>query len=195
MLSGRAPFHARSRDDSAAAVMARIKGGEFSFSADAWAHVSAPAKRVTRGLLTVDPKQRLTIEVLRTNEWLQGTGPFPATPLMTPDVLGATAVRAVELGVAQTFNAFHRAHREGFRLQEVSNAKLAQRRRMKKSSTDARSSSTSSTFSTSSSSGEILFCTLSRKKCFVGIFLHCCIPGTNWVFISGYFYFKVKKMV
>jgi ribosomal protein S6 kinase alpha-5 len=155
MLSGRAPFHARSRDDSAAAVMARIKGGEFSFSADAWAHVSSSAKRVTRGLLTVDPKQRLTIEALRTNEWLQGTGPFPATPLMTPDVLGATAARAVELGVAQTFNAFHRAHREGFRLQEVSNAKLAQRRRMKKSSTDARSSSTSSTFSTSSSSGEI----------------------------------------
>ncbi|KAI4472089.1 ribosomal protein s6 kinase [Holotrichia oblita] len=31
MLCGRAPFHARSRDDSAAAVMARIKGGEFSF--------------------------------------------------------------------------------------------------------------------------------------------------------------------
>ncbi|GLH15555.1 uncharacterized protein GBIM_19983 [Gryllus bimaculatus] len=38
MLSGRAPFHARSRDDSAAAVMARIKGGEFHFNADAWAH-------------------------------------------------------------------------------------------------------------------------------------------------------------
>ncbi|XP_059485343.1 ribosomal protein S6 kinase alpha-5-like isoform X2 [Neocloeon triangulifer] len=152
MLSGRAPFHARSRDDSAAAVMARIKGGEFSFSADAWCHVSSAAKRVTRGLLTVDPKQRLTIGALHSNEWLQGTGPFPATPLMTPDVLGAST-RSVEMGVAQTFSAFHRAHREGFRLQEVSNAKLAQRRRMKKSSTDNRSSSTSSSFSSSSSSG------------------------------------------
>ncbi|CAG2058270.1 unnamed protein product [Timema podura] len=59
MLSGRAPFHARSRDDSAAAVMARIKGGEFNFNADAWAHVSAQAKYVTKGLLTVDPKERL----------------------------------------------------------------------------------------------------------------------------------------
>jgi hypothetical protein len=49
MLSGRAPFHARSRDDSAAAVMARIKGGEFSFHADAWNHVSAEAKYVTKG--------------------------------------------------------------------------------------------------------------------------------------------------
>lgn len=49
MLSGRAPFHARSRDDSAAAVMARIKGGEFNFNDDAWTHVSAQAKYVTKG--------------------------------------------------------------------------------------------------------------------------------------------------
>jgi hypothetical protein len=49
MLSGRAPFHARSRDDSAAAVMARIKGGEFNFNDDAWTHVSAQAKYLTRG--------------------------------------------------------------------------------------------------------------------------------------------------
>ena len=49
MLSGRAPFHAQSRDDSAAAVMARIKGGEFDFNADAWNHVSAQAKYVTKG--------------------------------------------------------------------------------------------------------------------------------------------------
>lgn len=49
MLSGRAPFHAQSRDDSAAAVMARIKGGEFDFSADAWNHVSSQAKYVTKG--------------------------------------------------------------------------------------------------------------------------------------------------
>jgi serine/threonine protein kinase len=117
MLSGKAPFHARSRDDSAAAVMARIKGGEFSFSADAWNHVSPSAKRVTQGLLTVDPKQRLTIEALKCNEWLQGTSNFPATPLMTPDVLVSSASRSAELGIAQTFNAFHRAHREGFRLQ------------------------------------------------------------------------------
>lgn len=49
MLSGRVPFHARSRDDSAAAVMSRIKGGEFNFNDDAWTHVSAQAKYVTKG--------------------------------------------------------------------------------------------------------------------------------------------------
>jgi len=156
MLSGRAPFHAQSRDDSAAAVMGRIKGGEFDFSADAWNHVSAQAKYVTKGLLTVDPKKRLRMSDLRSNEWLQGNNVrlYPSTPLMTPDVLSAgSSVRSAEMGVKQTFSAFHQAHREGFRLQDVVNAKLAQRRRMKKSSTDARSCSTSSSFSTSSSSG------------------------------------------
>lgn len=44
MLCGRAPFHARSRDDSAAAVMARIKEGDFSFAAAAWQGVSDEAK-------------------------------------------------------------------------------------------------------------------------------------------------------
>ncbi|XP_023701580.1 ribosomal protein S6 kinase alpha-5 isoform X2 [Cryptotermes secundus] len=156
MLSGRAPFHARSRDDSAAAVMARIKGGEFSFHADAWNHVSAEAKYVTKGLLTVDPKKRLRMSDLNSNEWLQGNNVklYSSTPLMTPDILTTgSSARSAEIGVKQTFNAFHQAHREGFRLQDVMNAKLAQRRRMKKSSTDARSCSTSSSFSTSSSSG------------------------------------------
>ncbi|XP_047108587.1 ribosomal protein S6 kinase alpha-5-like isoform X1 [Schistocerca piceifrons] len=156
MLSGKAPFHARSRDDSAAAVMARIKGGEFNFNADAWAHVSSQAKYLTKGLLTVDPKKRLRMSDLRSNEWLKGSNTrlYPSTPLMTPDVLTAgSSARSAEIGVKQTFDAFYQAQKEGFRLQDVVNAKLAQRRRMKKSSTDARSCSTSSSFSTSSSSG------------------------------------------
>lgn len=49
MLSGRAPFHARSRDDSAAAIMSRIKGGEFHFNDEAWAPVSQQAKALTKG--------------------------------------------------------------------------------------------------------------------------------------------------
>lgn len=49
MLSGRAPFHARSRDDSAAAIMARIKEGDFNFNAEAWQNVSHAAKQLTKG--------------------------------------------------------------------------------------------------------------------------------------------------
>lgn len=49
MLSGRAPFQARSREDSAAAIMARIKGGQFDFNGPEWQHVSPQAKNVTKG--------------------------------------------------------------------------------------------------------------------------------------------------
>lgn len=142
MLCGRAPFHARSRDDSAAAVMARIKGGEFSFNSSAWNGVTEEAKAVVRGLLTVNPGQRLRMTDLRNNSWVQGNQMFPQTPLMTPDVLSSSG--STEKGLQTTFNAFHKAHKEGFRLQDVSSAKLAQRRRLKKSSSDNNSTSSSS---------------------------------------------------
>lgn len=143
MLCGRAPFHARSRDDSAAAVMARIKGGEFSFSSSAWNGVSQEAKAVVQGLLTVNPNQRLRMMDLRSNPWVQGSQSFPQTPLMTPDVLLSSS--SAEKSLQTTFNAFHKAQREGFRLQDVLSAKLAQRRRLKKSSSDNNSSSSSFT--------------------------------------------------
>ncbi|KAL1124522.1 hypothetical protein AAG570_001148, partial [Ranatra chinensis] len=152
MLSGRAPFLARSRDDSAAAIMARIREGDFSFTAGPWASVSNEAKELTKGLLTVEPSHRLRMVDLLSNNWVQGCA-VSSTPLMTPDVLTSSTPRSAENGVNTTFSAFHQATRQGFRLQDVVNAKLAQRRRMKKSSNDNRSFSTSSSFSSSSSSG------------------------------------------
>ncbi|KAF5297430.1 hypothetical protein FQR65_LT01361 [Abscondita terminalis] len=120
MMCGRAPFHTGSRDDSAAAVMARIKGGEFSFSSPAWNGVSEDVKCVVQGLLTVNPQQRLRMMDLRNNAWVQGCQNFPQTPLMTPDVLSSSG--STEKGLQTTFNAFHKAEREGFRLQDVLNA-------------------------------------------------------------------------
>ncbi|XP_065161808.1 ribosomal protein S6 kinase alpha-5-like isoform X1 [Atheta coriaria] len=151
MLCGRAPFHARSRDDSAASVMARIKGGEFSFASPAWDDVSEEAKAVVRGLLTVDRKKRLRMIDLNNNAWVQGTQMVPQTPLMTPDVLSTSG--SAEKNLQTTFNAFHKAEREGFRLQDVCSAKLAQRRRNKKSSSDNNSSSSSFSSEGSSKSG------------------------------------------
>lgn len=72
------------------------------------------------GLLTVDPKRRLRMTDLLTSEWIQGSerAGFATVPLMTPDVLTAgSSARSAEINVAQTFSAFHQAHREGFRLQ------------------------------------------------------------------------------
>lgn len=141
MLSGKAPFHARSREESVSSIMERIKEGDFSFNSPAWTGVSHEAKSVVRGLLTVNPGQRLRMNHLETNSWVQGSQNFVSTPLMTPDVLMGTQA---EKSLQTTFNAFHKAEREGFRLQDVLSAKLAQRRRMKKSSSDNNSTSSSS---------------------------------------------------
>uniref|UniRef100_T1JBX6 Ribosomal protein S6 kinase n=1 Tax=Strigamia maritima TaxID=126957 RepID=T1JBX6_STRMM len=180
MLSGKAPFQTRSRD-SASAIMQRIKDGEFTFNGPEWTHVSTLAKKVIQGayylslvrdivgrcwqgaisdvtgLLTVDPKERLTMQELRNHEWIQGQKQniYSATPLMTPDVLtSSSSPRSAEHGVKVAFDAFKLATRHGFCLQDVSKAPLAQRRKMKKSSADeARSSTSSSSSANSLSSG------------------------------------------
>lgn len=75
------------------------------------------------------------------NSWIQGKQQLPQTPLMTPELLAST--ESAERKVTDTFNAFHKAQREGFRLQDVLTAKLAQRRKQKKSSSDKDSASSS----------------------------------------------------
>ncbi|CAM1309640.1 RPS6KA5 (predicted) [Pycnogonum litorale] len=168
MLSGKAPFHTDSNEASSSIIVQRIKGGEFSFSGHEWGIVSVPAKLVIKGLLTVDPKKRITMDDLRSNMWIQGQNRnmYSETPLMTPDILcvNGTLRRTAESAVRVTFDAFHKATREGFRLQDVSAAPLAQRRRKMKSGDKLGRFSLSSNYSdtahsTSSSSSEPGSCT------------------------------------
>ncbi|KAK9877248.1 hypothetical protein WA026_016990 [Henosepilachna vigintioctopunctata] len=149
MLCGRAPFHARSRDEKVTDIMARIKRGDFNFEAPAWDGVSEEAKSIVRGLLTVDPSQRLKMPDLLSNSWITDNQNVPQIPLMTPDILSASA--QAERTVTDTLNAFHQAEREGFRLQDVLNAKLAQRRRLKKSSSEKDSTSPCTSFTSDGS--------------------------------------------
>lgn len=98
-------------------------------------------------MLTVDPKGRLTMEDLLSNEWIKGSDDtvFSTTPLVTPDRLSLNrgSVSAIQNLISATMVAFHKAHRDGFRLQDVTNAPLARRRRMKNSgSTDSSRSAT-----------------------------------------------------
>ncbi|CAL4143131.1 unnamed protein product, partial [Meganyctiphanes norvegica] len=163
MLSGRAPFQSQSKNDTNEDIIARIKEGNFNMSGPEWVSVSSQAKKIIKGLLTVDASRRLSINELLKHEWLQmtPTSSVSATPLMTPTILSARPYDGgititAEDGLKQAFSAFHKATREGFRLLDVSNARLAQRRKNKKSSTDARShSSTSSLSSTSSSTSSL----------------------------------------
>lgn len=98
-------------------------------------------------MLTVDPKGRLTMDDLLSNEWIKGSDDtvFSTTPLVTPDRLSLNrgSVTAIQNLISATMVAFHKAHRDGFRLQDVTNAPLARRRRMKNSgSTDSSRSAT-----------------------------------------------------
>ncbi|XP_077522827.1 ribosomal protein S6 kinase alpha-5-like isoform X2 [Amblyomma americanum] len=151
MLSGRAPFQTPSRNASAAALMQRIREGEFSFSGPQWEPVSDQAKDMIRGLLTVEAQRRLTMAELRSHPWVHTRSSHWSASLMTPDVLSSSSSpRAAESAVRATFDAFHLATRGGFRLLDVSAAPLAQRRRLKRNSADVRSDSSVSTSSGSS---------------------------------------------
>ena len=96
----------------------------------------------------MDPKRRLRMQDLQCNEWLKGANSqvFSTTPLVTPDVLSLknSSLSKTNNQFCATINAFHQAARQGFLLQEVGNAPLAKRRKMKKSSGSSRSSSNSS---------------------------------------------------
>jgi hypothetical protein len=76
--------------------------------------VSTPAKNLTKGLLTVDPRKRLSMEQLKRNSWIASC---PAAtyscPLLTPTLL--IAEPATERCLKQAYDAFHNATREGFR--------------------------------------------------------------------------------
>ena len=125
MLSGRSPFLThRPKDDSAANIMKRIKSGDFRMESSSneqyssvWKVVSSPAKTLVRGLLTVDPKKRLTLDDLFNSPWIKlGEGASlrssNSPSLLSPSVLKSGPLLA-ERNLMQTYNAFHRATREG----------------------------------------------------------------------------------
>lgn len=72
MLSGKAPFQSYSQDISACMVMQRIKDGEFKMTGGSWNAISAKAKDVIKGLLTVDSHERMSMAQLIDHPWVQG---------------------------------------------------------------------------------------------------------------------------
>ncbi|ETN70787.1 kinase domain protein [Necator americanus] len=135
MLSGQVPFHARSKTESATEIMQRIRKAEFSFEGDAWRAVSAEAKQLINGLLTVDPKKRLSMQELSRHKWLHSSASLE-TPLQTPSVLPSFAGETFN----ETLQAFLTANRDGFHLMEVDAAPLMKRRGLKRQSAEKEAS-------------------------------------------------------
>jgi len=143
MLSDNPPF----RTDTPNVAM-RIKAGEINFDSEAWSHVSPGAKQVMKGLLIIDPNNRLTAASLVYHSWLTT---HDATILpVTPVTDAVHADNAVAISSTSTHE-----QREGFRLRAVDAAKLAQRRKHKRSNSSSSTSRPSSSSSSSPSSVQL----------------------------------------
>lgn len=153
MLCGQSPFLPRNNyrhEESINLIIDRIRRGSFDTETEAWDIVSLEAKSLVRGLLSVDISKRLTMDQLKNHKWFQCCRRhfIPATPLHVP-----TDIVSLEINVRDTFDAFKQAERQGFYLQDVNNAKLAQRRRQKRSSSSVNDSEASELGRSKSSSG------------------------------------------
>nr|QDO16349.1 serine/threonine-protein kinase Chk2 [Lingulodinium polyedra] len=69
MLSGSPPFDGNERD----LLCAQIIEGRWAFDVAEWCTVSHEAKALVRGLLTVSPTDRLTIEQALDHHWLRAS--------------------------------------------------------------------------------------------------------------------------
>ncbi|XP_011342029.1 ribosomal protein S6 kinase alpha-5 isoform X2 [Ooceraea biroi] len=139
MLSGSPPFGVGTPD-----VAARIEAGQIDFSGSAWRSVSSAAKQVTMDLLTLDPNKRLTAAALANHPWLARN----ISDVLTP----AFDVTQPDHAIASTSTMTFARANEGFQLRAVDTAKLAQRRKHKRSTSHSSLSSTASRPSSSSSS-------------------------------------------
>lgn len=84
MLSGAMPWSSEDPD-----VAAKIQGARFTLETSAWDGVSSDAKNFIRGLLEVDPSQRLTAPAALGHPWLKqhvSSGPS-ALPCPDPAIL------------------------------------------------------------------------------------------------------------
>ena len=178
MLSGRPPFLAlRAHEDSATAIMTRIKNGDYKMDDDSWRGVSSVAKSLVKGLLTVDPKRRLRLEDLVRSPWINQPTPhhqlfsqFNNNPISSLFNQSAKPnLGRIDRQLKQTFNAFHSVAREGGLAQLtssnitvtkvitapaalVSTSSSASRRHLKSSTVSSTNSSTSSNGSSANNS-------------------------------------------
>lgn len=65
----------------------RIRTGQYDFPSPEWSNVSGEAKNLIKGMLSVDPNKRLTIEEVIKNNWISQYTNVPQTPLHTNRIL------------------------------------------------------------------------------------------------------------
>lgn len=71
LLCGYPPFGGRTDQE----VLARVRQGSFTFEAKDWRHISEDAKSLIRGLLKMDPKERMTADQALSHDWIKLKAP------------------------------------------------------------------------------------------------------------------------
>ena len=69
LLGGYPPFY--QNDEDQRAMYRRILTGNYQFHPEYWSNISAEAKDLITGLLTVDPNVRLTVDQVLAHAWLK----------------------------------------------------------------------------------------------------------------------------
>jgi serine/threonine protein kinase len=122
--------------------------GSFDITNERWRLLTTQAIKFVKDLLSVEGKDRLSQD-----EWFRKASTIPnGEPIIA---LHLAAKNTLETSVKDTYDAFNQVQRRYY-LRDVENAKLAQRRRLKKSS-----SAWSSCLATSSNSAAIA---ISKRK-------------------------------
>ena len=67
LLAGYAPFNDEGNQQK---LFEKIKKAQYEFDPEYWGHVTREAKDLIRGMLTLDPARRLTVDQALTHPWV-----------------------------------------------------------------------------------------------------------------------------
>ncbi|KAH0948722.1 hypothetical protein HN011_009802 [Eciton burchellii] len=87
LLCGFPPFYSNHGLAISPGMKKRIRLGQYDFPSPEWANVSQEAKSLIKGMLCIDPAERLQIDAVMRNNWIAKYTEVPATPLHTGRVL------------------------------------------------------------------------------------------------------------
>jgi serine/threonine protein kinase len=79
LLSGCFPFSGYDKN----IIFEKIRKGQYKLHAKLWENVSIPAKDLIRGLLTLNPEKRLTVDQALAHPWIQQTGAELKSKILT----------------------------------------------------------------------------------------------------------------
>lgn len=87
LLCGFPPFYSNHGLAISPGMKTRIRTGQYDFPNPEWQNVSQAAKDLIKGMLSVEPEKRLTIDQVMKNPWVRLYMEVPQTPLHTERVL------------------------------------------------------------------------------------------------------------